>query len=427
MPRFVLPALLLLATGAVFAAPDASKEPSKHWLHWRGPSYQGYVEDDRVPLAWSETENVLWKTKLPGRGNSTPIVHGDRVFLTTSAEGGAVRGVCCVRVSDGKLLWHQDAAKAVPQEKSHAWNGYASPSCVTDGKHVWAFFGTPGMFCYDVEGNFIWKKSLGAITSVWGTGASPFLHGDLVIQNLDNDGGKGAAPAALVGMDKKTGEVRWTTPRNQGRGFGTPRLMKMAGSRVDLVLNGPAGVWGYDPDTGKERWRCTRSDPDEKEKFGEPMPVDDGQRMFIASGRPGPFQIVKLPGEGDVTKSHVVYQGRRKGRDVASPMLWQGRVYSVDQKATLACLDLKTGKELYSGSIGTRSNLSLASPIAVQSKLLWLLDDGTTVVVEPGPKLNVVRRNKLDGDKLDYGASPAVADGRLFLRSQTHLYCIGKR
>jgi outer membrane protein assembly factor BamB len=427
MTRLIWPISLLLAVGVVSAAPDAGKESSKNWLHWRGPSYQGYVEDDRVPLTWSETENVLWKTRLPGRGNSTPIVFGDRAFLTTSNESGAERGVCCVRVSDGKLLWHKVAADALPKEKTHAWNGYASPSCATDGKHVWAFFGTPGMYCYDVEGKLVWKKSLGAITSVWGTGASPFLHGDLVIQNLDNDGGKGAAPAALVGLDKATGEVRWTTPRDQGRGFGTPRLMTVSGGRVDLVLNGPAGVWGYDPVTGKERWRCTRSDPDEKEKFGEPIPVDDGQRMYVASGRPGPFQIVRLPGDGDVTKTHVVYQGRRRGRDVASPMLWQGRVYAVDQKAVLTCLDLKTGKELYTGPIGTRSSLSLASPIAVQGKLLWLLDDGTTVVVEPGPKLNVVRRNKLDGDKLDYGASPVVVDGRLLLRSQSHLYCVGKR
>jgi outer membrane protein assembly factor BamB len=204
--------------------------------------------------------------------------------------------------------------------------------------------------------------------------------------------------------------------------------MKVAGGRVDLVLNGPEGVWGYDPGTGKERWRCRRSDAGEKHKFGEPLPVADGERMYVASGRPGPFQIVKLPGAGDVTKTHVVHAGSRKPhRDVSSPIAWQGRVYTVDNKGVLSCYDLKTGKELYAGLVGNRKNISLASPIAVRGKLLWLMDDGVTVVVEPGPKLNVVGRNKLDGERLDFGASPAVVDGRLFLRSQSYLYCIGKK
>ena len=426
----LLAAILVVVSGVTaLCGADASK-PASSWTQWRGPSGQGYTNDSRAPLTWSEKENVLWKTKLPGQGNSTPIIDGERIFLTAASEAGAERYVLCLRAGDGKLLWKRTAASDVPRERTHEWNGFATPSCATDGKHVYAFFGTPGLFCYDREGKQVWKHPFGTFVSKagWGTAASPFLVDGLVIQNCDNDGGPGAAPAALVALDARTGKPRWSTPRDQGRGFSTPRLIKVAGGRVDLVLNGPLGVWGYDPRTGKERWRCRRSDPNDLMRFGEPMPVDDGKRLFVLSGRSGPFQVVEMPGEGDVTGTHVLHQGvRRKHRDVASPILWQGRVYAVDREAVLTCFDLQSGKELYSGLIGNRRNRSLGSPIALRGKLLWLLDDGTTVVVTPGPKLAIAGRNKLEGGSLDFGASPAVADGKLYLRSQSYLYCIGEK
>jgi outer membrane protein assembly factor BamB len=201
----------------------------------------------------------------------------------------------------------------------------------------------------------------------------------------------------------------------------------MAGGRIDLVLNGPLGVWGYDPKTGKEQWRSTRTDPNEQHRFGEPMPVDDGQRMFVLSGRTGPYQLLKMPGTGDVTSSHVVYSAKRRGRDVASPIIWQGRVYAVDRDSRLTCFDLQTGKDLYAGPLARRGVNSMASPIALRGKLLWLLDDGTTVVVNPGPKLEISGKNKLAGGPLEFGASPAVIDGKIYLRSQSYLYCIGEK
>jgi outer membrane protein assembly factor BamB len=442
-------ALLLAATLAQGAEqpgwkPDTSditgnKDPQAYWTHWRGPSQQGYVADEKVPLKWSETENLAWKVKLPGGGHSTPIVYGDRVFLTASNARGSELYVLCVRTSDGKILWQETAAKDVKQDKSHEWNGFASPSCATDGKCVVAFFGTPGLFCYDMDGKQLWHKSFGVFTSEtgWGIGASPVIHGDLVILNCDNDGAKflpkgstaTAAPMNIVALNKKDGEIVWQTPRDQGRGFSTPRLMRVAGGRLDLVLNGPLSCIGYDPANGKVLWESKRSDPMELMRFGEPLPVNDGEMMFIESGRAGPCQGLKLPGDGDVTKSHLVWGDVRKGhRDVASPILWDGRVYCADNKGQLTCFDLKTGKELYNERIGGGQGKSLASPIAVRGKLLFLLDDGVTVVVEPGAKFKEVGRNKLaEGAALDFGASPAVADGKLFLRSQSNLYCIGEK
>src|SRR5437667_9683158 len=215
---------------------DSETEQNANWPCWRGPSGQGYVNGSNVPLTWSDTKNLLWKTDLPGRGNSSPIVWGDHIFLTAASPNGDERYVLCVQATDGKILWKQLASKGAVAGKTHEWNGYASASCVTDGSRVYAFFGTPGLVCYDVQGNLIWKHNFGIFTSErgWGTAASPFLFEDLVIQNCDNDGPQAlppghkpeeAAPMALVALDKKTGEVRWQAERNQGRGFSTPILL----------------------------------------------------------------------------------------------------------------------------------------------------------------------------------------------------------
>ncbi|MBY0229520.1 MAG: PQQ-binding-like beta-propeller repeat protein [Gemmataceae bacterium] len=401
------------------------------WPHFRGPGMQGHSDDARVPLEWSEAKNVLWSLDLPGDGHSSPIVVAGRVFLTGSDAKGTSFCVFCVDAKSGKLLWKETAAKDQEAEKTHVWHGHASPSCASDGKHVWAFFGTPGVFCCTVEGKPVWKKKFGVFTSKagWGVAASPFLHGDNVLVNCDNDGGPGAAPAALVALDKLTGKQAWATPRDQGRGFSTPVLMKTAGGREDLVLNGPEGLWGYDPKTGKERWRCTRSDDGGEEyKFGEPLPAWDAKGLFVLSGRRGPWQVVALPGEGDVTAKNVLHSRRRDRRDVASPLLLDGLAYCVDKGSVLTVFDTKTGKETASVPLaGRKGSDAMASPVYVRGKILCLLAEGTTVVVEPGAKPKVAGRNKLPGDKLDFGASPAIADGRLYLRSRTKLWCIGEK
>ena len=437
MPRLFLPACLTLL---VLLVPLAAKEPAgteASWPQWRGPSGQGYSDDARVPLAWSEKDHLLWKTPVPA-GNSTPIVWGGRVFLTAASGDGRERSSCASGQRTARSSGSRRPRRGSTRGGRTTGTATPRPRCATDGERVYAFFGTPGLICYDLEGKLLWKHNFGVFTSEagWGTAASPFLFEDLVIQNCDNDGAAGlppgrkdeqAAPMDLVALDKKTGEVRWSTPRNQGRGFSTPRLVPVAAGRVDLVLNGPQGVWGYDPRSGKELWRCTRSAPGDQHRFGEPMPVSDNQTLFILSGRPGPCQALRLPGSGDVTPSHVLWQEVRKGhRDVASPIAWEGRVYAADSKGVLSCYDLREGKELYNERLG--AGKAVASPIALRGKLLFVLDDGVTAVLEPGPTFKVAGRNRLgEGKALDFLASPAVAAGRLFLRSQSHLYCIGEQ
>ncbi len=415
-----------------------SVQAESNWTHWRGPDFQGNSDDMQVPLQWNEKQNILWKSPLPGNGNSSPIIHNNKIFLTCSSEDGKERSLVCIDGKSGKTLWQKTASKSEPGGKTHQWNGFASASCTTDGERVYAFFGSPGLFCYSVTGELLWSKNFGLFTSEagWGTAASPFLFEDLVIQNCDNDGTKALPPGAsnaasmnLVAMDKKTGEVKWETKRDLGRGFSTPLLLKVAAGRIDLVLNGPNRVTGYDPKTGKQLWFSDRTVANESSKFGEPLPVSDGQLIFILSGRPGPCQALRLPGEGDISKSHIAWQEeRKKHRDVSSPALLNNILYQPDSKGMLSAINLNTGKEIYDVRLGNGKNKALGSPIVVRGKILFLMDDGETVVVEPGMDFKVLYRNTLgNGTALDFGSSPAVSDGKIFIRSQKFLYCVGEK
>jgi outer membrane protein assembly factor BamB len=230
---------------------------------------------------------------------------------------------------------------------------------------------------------------------------------------------------ALVALDKATGKVRWQVARNQGKGYSTPLLIPMPDGRTDLVLNGPHGVWGYEPRTGKELWHCDRHKGEDQALFGEPLPVFQKDSLFAASGRPGYVQAIRLGGSGDVSKSSLLWEISRKGsRDVASPILWGDYLYIADRTSLLSCYDPKTGKQYYKERIGQKP--VCASPVAVQGKLLFTVEDGSTVIVEPGPALKVVGRNQLT-DSTEFRASPAIVNGKLYLRSQSHLYCIGEK
>ena len=431
--RFLLTPALALAFSTVLFA-----EGPGYWPQWRGPSGQGYVTDSKVPLEWSESKNLLWKTELPGAGHSTPVIWGERLFLTCANGNGSKRWVVCVNTGDGKIEWQHLAAEGIV-EKTYQTNTHASPSCVTDGEHVYAFFGTPGLFCYTLDGKLVWHHNFGIFTSEtgWGIGASPVLYENLVIQNCDNDGPnwlppgkspKDAAPESLVALDKKTGEVVWQTPRNQGRGFSTPVLISDSTGREQLVLNGPRGVWAYEPKSGKELWHCERHPDEDTQKFGEPLPLFNKSVMYAAAGRNSGFlQAIKLGGSGDLTSSGLVWEVRRKGiRDVGSGILAGDVLIYADKQATISAHDIKTGKQLYSMRTRGSTKAFYASPVMIKGKVLCLRQDGTTFVIDPGPEYKLVRQNLLS-DGTDFSASPAVADGKLFLRSQTHLYCIGEK
>src|SRR4051794_13900728 len=241
--RFLLALVSIAASGAV-AMPAADS----NWPRWRGPTQDGHSSDQGLPTKWSAAD-IAWQTALPGIGQSSPIVWGDRIFLTSAEGQGAERLVFCVDRQTGKLLWKQTAWKGKP-ESSHALNGWASATCVTDGQVVVAFFGRGGLHAYTVDGQHLWSRDLGTFESPWGTAACPIMVDDLVVQNCDSD-----QDAYLAAFDKQTGKQVWRMKRRDHRGWSTPIVIN-PGTRRELVLNGHEGVQAYDPASGQELWFC---------------------------------------------------------------------------------------------------------------------------------------------------------------------------
>jgi outer membrane protein assembly factor BamB len=375
------------------------------------------------------TDNLKWQTDLPGFGNSSPIVWHDRVFLTSATRDGRERCVLCIDRDSGKMLWQQTAAKDPAPDQIHEWNTYASASCATDGERVYAFFGTPGLFCYDYEGKLVWKRDFGKLgcSTGWGVGASsPILFEDLVIVNGDH-GAEGSqvdtqgvnyGPSWLWAMNKYTGEVVWKTPRNQGMSWGTPLILNVQG-RTELVLNSPHGVYGYDPHTGRELWRVGGRGP--RELFGEITPAWGNGLLFAFTGRGGtPAYAVRLGGNGDVTATHIVWTTRRGNRDVSSPIVVGDYLYGVDRDGLMICYDARTGKIAWQQRLGGKV---CASFVYVRGKLVIVNDEGAALVFDPGPQFKPVHTNRLgDGDA--FRASPAIVDGQMLIRSDRRLYCV---
>lgn len=387
------------------------------WSSWRGPTQDGHSTDENLPVNWSP-EDVDWKIDLKGEGQSTPCVWGEWIFLTRSEDRGAKRFVFCVDRNNGEVLWEKLAWEGEP-EPTHKMNGWASPTCVTDGERVFAFFGKGGgLHCYTVNGAEVWDTGdrLGNFVGPWGTAASPILYKNLVIQNCDAD-----ENACLIAFDKKTGQQVWKTDRENYRGWSTPILIE-AGGREELVLNGHTGVHAYDPDTGKELWFCKGYNG-----RGSPTvtPGDTGL-LYVVNGRPGPVFAIKPGGNGDVTATHKIWFTKRGGgRDLPSPIVLNGQLLVVNMGGVLTSYDTETGEELAEIRLGGQYS---AAPIAYEGKAFFINENGETVVVKPGKELEVVTRNELNPEVEEiFRSSITPDDGQLLIRSTKALYCVGKR
>jgi outer membrane protein assembly factor BamB len=379
-------------------------------------------------MTWGDDANLKWRLDLPGLGHSSPVVWGERVFLTAATETGSECYVVCVDRTHGKVLWQQTAAEALPAASTHAWNTHASATCATDGERVYAFFGTPGLFCYDTHGELLWKRDFGplvASTDWGGSGGSPLVDGDLVYINGDHgsyrgqkdETGKEYGSSWLWALNKRTGDVVWKTERNQGMGWCTPVIWSNT-SRRELVLNGQIGVWSYDPRTGAELWHVVGRADDEG--FGEVTPIWGHGLLYVFTGKPGPAWAIRPGGKGNISESHVVWRIKRKERDVSSPVLVGDYLYTFSRTGIATCLDAKSGEQLWRERLGGQPSASL---VAIGDKVLLLSDDGTTYIIQAGPTFKLLHTNKLgDGDQ--FRASPAIADGQLLIRSDRRLYCI---
>jgi outer membrane protein assembly factor BamB len=390
-------------------------QADSNWPGWRGPRGDGHTSEKDLPRRWTE-ESVAWKTPLKGWGQSSPVIWGERIFLTTALEKGRQRIVFCVSRKTGQIEWEKVAWTGEP-EPSHPMNGWASATCAVDGERVYAFFGRGGgLHCYTLEGAHLWSRELGSFESPWGTAACPVLAGDLVIQNCDSD-----KDARIAAFDRKTGKEAWSTPREAHRGWSTPVLID-AGSRKELVLNGHTGVTAYAPETGKELWSC-RCD----QGRGEPTVTPANGLLYVANGLAGAgLYSIRPGGSGDVTQTHRLWITRRGGRDTPSPLVIGTTVLIVSLRPdVLTAYDAAGGKELWSERLGSQSS---ASPISYDGLAVFILESGETVVVDPKSEQRIVSRNKIGAARGElFRATPTPCDGQLFIRSDRMLYCIGKR
>ncbi len=406
---------LAAAESGEVAMIEATGEAAAFWPRWRGPSGQGQVRGEGYVDTWSENENVLWKVPVPGQGNSSPIVWGDRIFLTTAYDGGNRRSILSFQRSDGKLLWEAFAPATEP-EAAHGKNGHASSTPTTDGERVYAYLGNHGVLAVDLAGKSVWRVAFeGGFQAYHGTASSPLLYRGKLIVAQDHGGESGSFIAAL---DTKTGRQLWRTPRDARVGWSSPIAVD-AGGRDEIVLSGQKAVVAYDPETGKELWRA------EGNTFEAiPTPVVGHGHLYASSGRAGPTLAIRPGGSGDVTKSHVTWQTPKGSPFVPSTVLDGPYLFMVNDMAAIAsCFEAKTGETLWQGRLGTarREGFS-ASPVALGGKVFFTNDDGETFVLKAGPELEVLKVNRLGERVL---ASPALVDGRWYFRTEKHLLAIG--
>lgn len=411
MPRLI--ALTLLASLGLTTFAFADGQIDSNWPRWRGPNQDGHSDETGFPREWS-ADDVKWMTPLPGIGQSSPTIWGDRMFLTAAIDRGAERIAFCVDTNTGDILWKTSLWKGRAEE-SHLMNGWASSTCVTDGKHVWAFFGQGGgLFCLSMDGDIIWNRPLGNFPGPWGTAASPILLDDMLIQNCDSD-----ENGYLLSVNKMTGKTVWKISRERQRGWSTPILIETA-DRREMVVQGHTGIRAYDPTDGKEFWRVTGTNG-----RGTPTVTPADGLLYVVPGR-GPATFAVRPGgSGDVTASNVVWSKSRKGRDLPSPIVIGKYLLVMSMRGgILTCYDAKTGDQLWIERIG--GNFT-ASPIAYDGLVAFIDDGGEVIVVEPADTFKLVSRcNLLTDDSEIFRASITPSGGNFFIRSTKNLYCIGK-
>ncbi|HET6880479.1 MAG TPA: PQQ-binding-like beta-propeller repeat protein [Pirellulales bacterium] len=400
---------LLTVTSLAMAA-----QAETRWPRWRGPNGDGHSAEAELPVKWDD-DDVAWKTPLPGVGESSPVIWDEKIFLTAAENGGRQRSVLCLDRRDGRLLWKQTIEFDGQPEELHKMNTFASPTCVTDGEVVIAFFGRAGLHAFSLDGELLWSNDLGTFDNPWGVGASPVLVGGLVIQNGDAD-----SDAFLAAYDKQTGKTVWRVKRPDHRGWSTPILLNVDG-RQELVLNGHEGVTAYEPASVEQLWFCASFNG-----RGEPTATPGGGLVYLVNGLAGDIYAVKPGGKGDVTKTRMAWHTPRKSRrDLPSPIMIDPYLLVTSMEGLATCYQASNGEVLWQERLG--GNFS-ASPMAAVGLAYFLSEDGSVLVVKPGPRFEAVARNKInaEGDEV-FRASPAPCEGQLFLRSDRALYCIGRR
>jgi outer membrane protein assembly factor BamB len=418
--RFALLLSLTLTTTSVRAQDKLSD-----WRAFRGNDGSATSTEKGVPLTWSATENMVWKTDLPGAGSSTPIIVGSRVFVTCYSGfnvPGQGRGrqedlklhLVCLDRANGKILWKRDVAARTPeQDNIRDGHGYASSTPVADDTRVFAFFGKSGVLGFDHDGKELWRADVGSKLNGWGSGASLLMFGDLVIVNASVES------ETLYALDAKTGKEVWHLGRLR-EAWNTPILAKN-GDKTELVVAMLGKVLGLEPTTGKELWNCATDIP----WYMVPSLVAHDGVVYAIGGRPGGGLAVKLGGSGNVTKTHRLWTSK-KGGNVSSPIYHDGHLYWMHDNLGIAfCADARTGSVVYEERI-PRASQVYASPVLADGKIYYPSRTGATFVVAAQPKFELLATNSWN-DRGTYNASPAIAGRQLFLRTDRFVCCVGKK
>jgi len=410
MKQRLLTILTLLLLHSALTAED--------WPGWRGPQHNGVSSEKGLPARWSATENVRWKAKLPGAGVSAPIVWGERVFLTASDGRQNDRlHLLCFHRDDGRELWHVRFFGSAVSEGQFAPGGMAVPTPATDGKHVFALFGTGDLVCVDFDGRPVWVRSLaqeyGPFRNRWGMAASPVLVGDLLVVQVDHSG-----PSYLLGVEAATGANRWRTLRDGAVNWSSPLPVRV-GKKTQLVTTGTYALRSYDADSGAELWRAEGL----MQMQCIPTPVAYGGRVFAVGGRDFTTLSLRLEESGgDLAKTHVAWKLRSGGANIPSPLVLDGLFYYVEDNGFANCLKADPGERVWRERLG--GSKYSASPVAGDGKLYFTSEDGKVTVVKAGPRFERLERNDV-GELVV--ASPALSQGHVFLRGDKHLYCIGAK
>ena len=399
------------------------------WSHWRGPNGNGSSPDAKPPTEWSETKNIKWKAPIPGRGSCSPVVWENKVFVVSAVAPDGGRGfdgeklsklafkLFCFNRENGKVLWEKTAITATPHQGTHSTNGFASASPCTDGKHVYAHFGSRGLYCYTLDGKLVWKRDdFGKMDTrnSFGEGSSPTIEGDKILVPWDHEG-----PSALYALNKLTGKTIWKTDRaDEPTNWCTPFVVEHDGGK-QVIINGQTAIRGYDLKDGKELWRIAG-------KAQRPVTcavaIDD--LVIAASGFRGSYGgAFKLSGRGDLKGTkNVAWSWEKNTPDLASPLLSGKLLYLHKAKsASLSCVDPLTGEAYYTAERIPGLSTLYASSVAANGHVYITGRSGTTAVIKDGKKLELVSTNSV-GEGVD--ATPALIDNQVFIRGESHLFCI---
>jgi outer membrane protein assembly factor BamB len=428
MRKYILTSAILaiVVAGSVIATthnPDdvrtapVSPEAEHYWSRWRGPSGQGLVRGTNYVNKWSATENVLWRTEVPGLGHSSPIVWKDHLFITTAQAGGSKMSMLAYDRRSGKLLW-ETVVPSSGVEHIYPKNSHASATAVTDGQQVYASFGTHGIAAFDFNGKLVWHRKIGDLNNPHGSAGSPVLYKDRIFIYQDHRGTSNLG-SFVAAFSTKTGETIWWKDRVEVVGWGTPVVIT-TGTRDELIVSSQRKVYAYSPETGADLWTVSGN-------LYEviPTPVVGHGFVFAQSGRAGPTLAIRPGGTGDVTATHVAWTSPKGSPFVPSSLIHGDLLYQInDMQSILTVFQAKTGELVYQERLGIAAREGFSSsPVAVGNTLFFTNDEGQTFVVEAGPVFKLHHVNEFGTRVL---ASPALVDGTWYWRTDKELLAIGR-